>query len=261
MKLSWFAFILIALTGCNNKESKKFLQDSTIKLVTPRIKATNTIIDSSVIVKAELKMKGCTLFYTTDGSDPSESSLIYNQPIKVKKEGVYKFKAFHKDWLPSKTSTLNIFKKGIIPNELNWQTNKNSAYPGLGYNTLINNKKATKNFRDKQWVGFDSFAHAKIKFKQNTFINKLTIGYLVDTKSWILPPEEIYLILNKTDSIATKIPLINEFAETSITALEIPIKSDISSIDIIFKNSILPQWHPGKGKPAWLFMDEWIFND
>jgi len=43
--------------------------------------------------------------------------------------------------------------------------------------------------------------------------------------------------------------------------VRIPINKKIKTITIAVKNTEkLPEWHPGKGLKAWLFMDEWIFN-
>jgi len=58
---------------------------------------------------------------------PTENSTKYTDPITVEKEGTYSFKAFHPDWKPSTTTILKLYKKGIIPNKIDWQTTAQKA--------------------------------------------------------------------------------------------------------------------------------------
>ena len=127
--------------------------------------------------------------------------------------------------------------------------------------TLFNNKKASVKFRDSQWVGFDSIAKASVSFPKKTYIESLTIGYLVDSKSWIFPPEQVTLYLNDKDIINVNIPALATKEIVQLDDVKIPIKKELKTLTIQVTNvQKLPEWHPGKGAKAWLFMDEWIFN-
>ena len=47
----------------------------------------------------------------------------------------------------------------------------------------------------------------------------------------------------------------------SLEDVTISINKEVNSITVAVNNTQqLPEWHPGKGLKAWLFMDEWIFN-
>jgi len=225
------------------------------------VNASNTIIDSLVSVTAELRMKGVEIYYTVDGIDPSLSSQKYKSTLDIKRAGIYKFRAFHSNWKSSEVSELKLYKKGISPIKINWQTNASNSYPGLGESTLINNKKGALNFRDKEWIGFDTIARAQVDFDKNIFIKRLTIGYLIDTKSWIFPPESVSVIINEKDTICIKVPKLKNTELLALNDVSIPIEKKAESIKIIVNNTKeLPEWHSGKGLKAWLFMDEWIFN-
>lgn len=259
MKLILILFCLLFLLNCSNKDN--FLQQHEISLEQPRLKATNTIIDSSVFVSAELRMSGIDITYTTDGSEPKASSKKYNTDLKLNKAGVYKFKAFHENYMSSDISEIKLYRKGFIPYEINWQTEANNNYSGKGKTTVLNNQKGTLNFRDEQWFGFDTIAQAEVHFKNKIFIKSLTIGYLVDTKSWIFPPESVSLIYNKTDTLKVKISKVNTSERLLLDDVFIPINREIKSITVKVNNTKqIPDWHPGKRLKAWLFMDEWIFN-
>ena len=254
--------LLLLSFGCAKKENNNnYLKQKEISLVSPRVKASSTIIDSTVTVSAELRLEDAKLYYTKNNTEPTEQANEYTTPLTVEKAGVYKFKAFHNDWKPSKSTTIKLYKKGIALDNMSWHTNAHNSYPGLGKITLINGKKASRQFRDLQWVGFDSIAKATLTLKKKTFIKTLTIGYLIDTKSWIFPPEKITLLVNKKDTITTAVnkPLGMDFV--SLEDVTISINKEVNSITVAVNNTQqLPEWHPGKGLKAWLFMDEWIFN-
>ena len=257
-----FAIICVFILGCTSKEQKSYVQTQEISLAQPRITATNKLIDSSVVVTADLGMEGVQLFYTDDGAEPTKQSLLYKEPLIIEKEGTLKFKAFHTDWKSSEEASLTLFKKGIVPKHINWTTKAHENYPDETHLGLINQKKGSLNFRDIEWTGFDSIAKATIHFTKKVYVKSLTIGYLIDTKSWIFPPEEVVLYLNEKDLINNKaIPYLTSDVK-AVESSRFPIAQELESITIVIKNlEKLPDWHPGKGNKAWLFLDEFIFNE
>ena len=162
----------------------------------PRITVSNLIIDSSVTVKAELKMKGVKIYFTTDDSEPNETSKLYEQFLEIKTPGIYKFKAFHSAWKTSETEAVEFIKKGKPVDTIIWETEPNQKYRGQGLNTLVNNTKARINYMDSQWVGFDTIARATTMFKDITEIKSIDIGYLNNPAAWIFPPEKISVFIS-----------------------------------------------------------------
>ena len=257
--LNLFIVCLIIL-GCKQDAPKTFLQKSTIALAQPRVTVNKTFIDSFVTIKAHLKVENVEIYYTENGNEPTLTSKKYKAPIQVSNPGIYKFKAFHKDWKPSDVTEIELFKKGIFAQTILWHTKASEKYSGQGAKTLINQTKASLNFTDKEWVGLDSVAVATVNFKEKTFLKSVTISYLNDVSSWIFPPELVVLFIN---DIKREIPIsaptepVNKKNET----VKIPIETEVKSLKIQIKNmQSIPEWHEGKGQNAWLFMDEFIFN-
>jgi len=252
--------IIFVCIGCSEKQKPVFLQEQQVAMTPPRVQVTSAIIDSSVIVTAHLGEAGTELLYTEDGTDPTKESLSYRQPITVYKEGVYRFKAFHSDWKSSDITTLKLYKKGYVPSRIDWHTLASDTYPGKGASTLINGQKAALSFRDSQWLGFDTLASATVIFKEQRFIKTVTIGYLIDADSWIFPPEGVTITINEEAPKQHRIDPLEEGVAIRMEDIIIPIEKEVSSLKITLNNTILPDWHVGKGAKAWLFMDEWIFN-
>lgn len=256
-----FVFICVFMISCSQKEQKNYVQTNEVPLAQPRVSATNTIIDSSVVVTADLGMKGVRIFYTNDRTEPTQESLLYTKPLNIQKQGEYRFKAFHPDWKPSEIVSLTLFEKGIIPDKIDWMTNASDSYPDEDLLSLINNKKGSLNFRDVEWAGFDSIAKATVNFEEKKFIEGMTVGYLIDTKSWIFPPKEVTIYTSKKDSIHLNILLKSKGELKKLDFIHIPINRETNFLTIKISAMNLPEWHPGKGNKAWLFLDEFIFNE
>lgn len=259
-------FFLIFFVTCTKEKSGTFLQEEAVQLVQPRIIASNIIIDSLETITIENALQDVHIHFSTDGKEPNTNSKKYKKPIKVKEPGTYKFKAFHASFKPSESSVITFYKKGIIPKNIAWHSMENEKYTGSGTRTLIDNKKGPLEFRNSLWQGFDSIVSATVFFDKKVKIKSVNIGYLSDPASWIFPPEEVTISLSSNDAFyekfTNKIEVLSETSERTIKSLNIPIGLEVSSIKIEIKNlSSIPYWHEGSGSKAWLFMDEWIFNE
>ncbi len=269
--------VLIVIIGvvffysCNtNKKdslaSKSFVQAKEIQLANPKIEVDHVIIDSSSLVTASLRLDNADIFYTVDGSEPTQESKQYKETIVVSTPEKYTFRAFHEDFKPSETETVIFYKKGIDVDRLSIISTLNEQYPGQGTRTLVNHKKGSLNFRDGQWIGVTEPFIAEIDFKKNIVLESLDIGYLVNTDAWIFPIEDITIKIStdgggfeslSVDISDNKIPQ----GSISLENIHIPVLKELNKMRIEISNtSSIPDWHQGKGNPAWLFMDEWIFN-
>ena len=252
--------LLLIFISCTGKQNNAYVQEQQIKVIPPRLSSSSSIIDSTVTITANLRLDGVRIFYTTDGSEPTQESTTYTKPIVVNREGTYGFKAFHPSWKASDVSTLTLYKKGYTVSSFDWEYTGSDSYPGLGPTTLNNHEKAPLNFRDPQWMGFNSMASATIRFEEKTHIESMHIGYFVDQNSWIFPPAGITLFIPDSDSIHIDIESLKKIDSVHIEDLRIPIGKELSSLNVVVYNATLPEWHPGSGNKGWVFMDEWIFN-
>lgn len=257
--------IIIMFLSCKGTPADMFLQQSEVRIAQPRISSTNTIIDSFVTVKANLDLIGTTIYYSSNGTEPTIASEKYTAPFKVTEASTYKFRAYNREWKPSDISTISFYKKGKVPDEIIWHSKFQTKYKGKGELTLINQNKASLPFSNPEWMGFDTVVNAQVIFKELTMIKSIDIGFLNDPQSWIFPPSEITIYLNDDHTIENKIKVkleenLSELPAESRT-LNIKIGRVVKSIQLEITNlQSIPNWHDGSGQMAWLFMDEWIFN-
>ncbi|QOD60483.1 chitobiase/beta-hexosaminidase C-terminal domain-containing protein [Polaribacter haliotis] len=260
-----FSVLALLLLNCKKNTEISFLQENQVRITQPRLIATNQLIDSVAILSANLKLEGTKIYYTENGEDPTEKSTAYTQPIKVFKPGVYKFKAYHADWKPSEIVEKVFYKRGLPIEKIEWATKPSQTYKGVGLSTLNNNQKASIDFKDEQWLGFDTIAKASLTLKNVTFVKSLNIGYLKDPGSWIFPPESIQVETSKDGihfkSKTIEIQPLEKVSSVSIEYVDVEINEDVKFLRVGVRNTAsIPDWHEGKGTKGWLFMDEWILK-
>ena len=255
---------MLLIFSCKNKETKvAYLQQEAIQLVQPRIMASNRLIDSFVTIIADRNSNGTAIFYSDDGSEPTESSIKLLGEITIKDAKELKFKAFHKNFKASETASIKLFKKGHSASRIKWFADASEQYKGVGATTLINGIKASLEYSNRQWVGFDTIAKANVTFDKKTIIKSITIGYLNDPGSWIFPPSEIEIIVNNNtkNTLTFQLEPATTMTDRALLNFNVPLNQEVSILTISVKNvQEIPDWHEGKGSKAWLFMDEWIFN-
>ncbi|WP_242155806.1 FN3 associated domain-containing protein [Aestuariivivens sediminis] len=267
MKLIVMVSLLVFISwSCKKKTESVYLQQDQIRIVQPRLEATNQLIDSIAYLTARLKLEGSKIYYTTNGDDPTENTTEYKAPLKVLSPGTYKFRAYHPDWKESDIAEIKFYKRGIPIDTIIWNTNPNKRYQGVGSLTLHNNKKGALDFMNDQWLGFDTIADATVHLKHAVFVKSIHIGYLCDPGSWIFPPEGIMI---KTSADGTKfthknvnLQPLDSMLPPTLKNVEITIGDTIKHIHVTVKNvASIPDWHEGKDNKAWLFMDEWVLNN
>lgn len=271
MKTLIIIFGVLFFYACKtNKEDSlqvtSFLQAEEIQLVNPKIEVDRVIIDSSASIKATLGLENASIFYTIDGGEPTHESKKYKETIVVSEPSKYKFKAFHDDFKPSETETVTFYKKGIDVAHFSLISTLNEQYPGQGKNTLINHQKGSLNFRDGKWIGVMEPFIAEIDFEKKVVLESLDIGFLINSSAWIFPIQDITIKISKDGKSFESLPV--DISNNSLTQdiirldnIHIPVQKEVSKMRVEIANTkSIPDWHQGKGNPAWLFMDEWIFN-
>lgn len=258
---------LIFLTNCAIKEKKTdYLQAKQIALAKPIIKANSTFFHDSLQITLGLNLAGVEIRYTFDGSEPYEQSLLFTQPIILKKSATIKARAFHVNYLPSEVvhqsflQTKDAFSiKTISLNPL-----PNESYPGSGATSLIDQLKGAKNFKDGAWLGFaDESLEIVLEGEEVAPINQVIISLLSDQNSWIFSPHKIkiYTSTNGEDYIFIAEKQISPTEENSVSnfrfeRINVP-PQEAKFVKVILENiPKIPDWHPGKGTAPWLFIDE-----
>lgn len=268
IQLTGLIALILIFEGCfkNKEKSEGFLKKGTVQLAQPILSAPNTIIDDSTLLTIRPLEDGLKLYYTTDGSEPTTGSSLYEGTIKISVECIVKAKAFHPDWLPSEVSSIEFLQAGIKPVNIELLSELSEKYPGNGIKTLIDNQKGIVNLYDSNWIGVNESLSAIVDFGVPRNLHSLKVCYLTNTGAWIFPPKIITVFgsdngkdFEKLSTKTLKMPTANTASE--IRYADIALKTNSKYIKVHIDNfDKIPDWHDGKGNSAWIFMDEWIFN-
>lgn len=201
--------------------------------------------------------------YTLDGTEPTANSTLYTGAIVLQKSAKIRAAAFRDGKRSSVTSQDISFNKATAcPVELLQPTHKNYTYNGGA--TLTDGLLGNKGFGTGRWLGFSgNDLEAVIDLKQNTDVSSVSLNTCVDKGSWIFDARNIEVSVSADGKSFTKV------ASKSLPALEEQTPDNIYTYELTFPQTTtryvkvtatsehnIPEWHGGKGKPAFLFVDE-----
>jgi hypothetical protein len=203
--------------------------------------------------------------YTLDGSDPTTVSRLYKSPIVITKTTTVKGGAFSKGALLGKITTQKVFihKASFKPVVLKYPYER---YTGGGVYGLVNGLRGSQTFADGNWQGFHrTDLDAIVDLGKVTPIKRIAAGFLENTGSWIFYPTLVEFSISSdgehfSNAGRFEISLPGSHREPSIRDLSQDISDAKARFVRIFAKNVgtCPEWHPGKGDKAWLFVDEVI---
>ena len=258
-----------------NKKVKIIIGDNLdaeiIKLTSPIIDQDSSIIVTSLDVVVKHFLKGTVVRYTTDGTDPdSLSSPIYTKKLRFTKNTILKTKAFKPGWFSSDMVQKTFYKSEIHPDTIYFVTNPDKKYPGTGARTLIDYELGEQNFSNGKWLAYkDTTMKFVIGFKQARPLQEAHFNAFVDNGSYIFP---ILSIMIEGSNDGKEFKKLNEAKFPSLKESDVVRENKSFSCSIpagaaykyyrftLLNLKKLPTWHPGKGTPGWIFVDELFLN-
>ena len=147
---------------------------------------------------------------------------------------------------------------------MNLVSTYNRQYTGGGPIGLVDGLRGTTNFASGEWQGYqDQDFEAVIDLKRETEIKELGASFLQVARSWIWMPTKLGFEVSDNGSDyrrVLEIPIT--FPEREMTHTIREYKKSISPtmaryVRVKAKNlGTIPEWHPGAGFEAFIFVDE-----
>lgn len=201
------------------------------------------------------------VYYTVDGSEPTEKSKLYKQPFTIDETTTVKAKAFMKNAIPSFTIEKN-FKRILIANTV-YKTEPHKNYSSNKETALMDNKIGVVGNWSEHWIGFSGDdMDATIELSKPTDIYMVFVGYAIHPDAWVLSPKAIW-ISTSTDGINFSKPVRAEFPMFSgENGLRAEARAKIDAYEVKYINvkaenfGVLPEKHAYAGEKAWIMIDE-----
>ena len=201
--------------------------------------------------------------YTLDGSLPTASSTLYTGAIHLQKSAKIRAAAFRNGKSSSVTAQDVTFNKATAcPVKLLQPTHKSYTFNGGA--ALTDGLVGDKGFGTGRWLGFSgNDLEAVIDLKKPTEVSSVSLNTCVDKGSWIFDARNIEVSLstdgvNFTSVAKHSLPAMEKNSADNINTYELKFSQTKARYIKVYATSEhnIPDWHSGKGKPAFLFVDE-----
>ncbi|OEK02307.1 hypothetical protein BFP97_12610 [Roseivirga sp. 4D4] len=237
-----------------------------VQLNTPRMVYESSFFDDKMTITVPYSLSDTDIYYQIGSAAPK---ILEGREIELtasSKVTVYAKKEGWKDSDKAEQAFILVRPNRFKRNNLKFDPK--GTYKAKGIETLFDLKKGSENFRDGNWLGFNGDDMVvEVELSETRSLESVFISTLDDTGSWIFPPTELEIWggnnsndLQKLNTLSITPPNGPEPKHMIIHELAFD-KTDLKYLRVVAKNyGNLPDWHPGKDTPAWLFIDEIAFQ-
>jgi hypothetical protein len=264
IKVYFLVFLFFTLMACKEQqETVAYSAAEILQLAPPQVRADSLLFNQQAKVNAEFTMNGVQIRYTSDGSEVTETSMLYENTLIVSEPSEFMFRAFHPVYLPSKPIALRLLKvkQDISTATVSLTPQPDKNYSGDGAMVLVDLQKGSTQFRaGNYWLGFQGEQiKIKLELEKEMTISKFIISSLNDHGSWIFLPKHIRVVVDGNKIIGeVSVPIPTAAEPKNIALLDVPVKTgSFKNIEVqIDVLETIPQWHQGAGTSPFFFIDE-----
>lgn len=208
------------------------------------------------------------IYYTLDGSEPDENSNRYEKTISINESTELKAVSIRQDGKRSHigSESISVNKSTFKPIKLLSKPARSYKFSGEGL--LVDGMFGSNtNYKTGKWIGFqgDDLV-AVVDMKEPTEVSRVEINNAVVTGDWIFDASEIVVEVSDDDKVYRQIvaeQIVDSHndhweAISNHTVTFNPVTAQYYKVTV--KPSIMPEWHGGKGRRAFIFVDEIVLN-
>jgi hexosaminidase len=209
-------------------------------------------------------LAGVEIHYTTDGTEPTVQSPVYNTPILLDKTSTLKAVPVVNGAIAEKSISQSYsFNKATIK-PVKYLDLFSEKYKGSGEYTLVNGVRGTTNNNDGEWQAWSAKnMEVVIDLQQAVEIHTISVGSLQNAGSYIFFPKKLEFFVSddgvkfqKVAEAANDIdPLSGEKQLKEFSVSFNPVKAGFVKV-VAYNLGKCPKGHAGEGKDAWMFIDE-----
>ena len=233
------------------------------RLPTPILAPTERAFSGAIEVSAQ-GPADAVLRYTVDGSEPGPDSPRFEGPLHIDQSAVVQVIAIAQGRTSPIARADYHRRLHDWPVELRYPYNR--QYHAGGPAGLVDGVRGSENWRLGDWQGYQgSDFEATLDLGASKRIRRLGSGYLQDARAWIWMPVEVeYAISNDGVHFEVVGRVGHDIDDHDVDsvhlrdfALELPGGKRARHVRVRATNyGTIPDWHPGAGNQAFIFVDE-----
>ncbi len=207
---------------------------------------------------------GATIHYTTDGTEPTINSSVYQKPVEITSSLLLKASnEVNGRIMGVQAARQNFALHKAIGKNVIYTNPVSSYYLADGPNSLTDGVRG-KDAVGKYWHGFSGKdLIATIDLGEEKNIEKIVLGCLQNYNDWIFLPAFVKFEISKDGENFTEVYNLKNRVSMENRNEQFDFVATFSNqparyIRVTAKNNLCPPGHSGAGKPAWIFADEII---
>lgn len=217
----------------------------------------------NVVVATLGTVDGSPIYYTLDGTEPTNASRRYKAPLQLAQTCVLKAKAI------GKRGDSHLFEEQVTYNKATAKpiTFIQPAFKGYDYagaRTLVDGLKGNHNYRTGRWVGFaNNDFEVLIDLQEITDVQRVSLSTCVEKGDWVFDARgftvsvstdgEAYTTVFDEQYPAMKADDANKIYNHVLEFAATPAR--YVKVKALVEHS-MPEWHGARGHRAFLFVDE-----
>lgn len=139
--------------------------------------------------------------YTTDGSEPTAESELYQSPITTADSALVVAKLFKNGMaLDSVSLKYRIDYHKAIAKAIKYANQWNVRYPAAGEKTLIDGIRATPTYLDGMWLGFTEPLDVTIDLGETRELKHIFARFMQEREQWVYMPREVEVLVSQDGS-------------------------------------------------------------
>ncbi len=140
-------------------------------------------------------------------------------------------------------------------------------YPGEGPPSLTDGKLGSRDHQDSRWLGFEAAnLEAVVDLGESKNVRRIAVSVLRAQVSWIFLPQSVEFAVSVDGSDWETVHRASLVLEQDYRAATRSISTEVDAGPVRFVRirarnlGQCPEWHPGAGGKAWLFVDEIVME-
>ena len=234
-------------------------------VIVPTINALSDTFFDSLMVSMSHPVEGAKIYYTLDGTEPSDTAFLYESPICLKQNAVVRAAALQ----DGRWSQVIDAQYYLIDarHSVKLENKYNEQYEAGGLKALIDHQRGGENFRTGSWQGYygvDLIATVDLGVSKR--INRLAGSFLQEIYSWIWMPTEVeYFVSDDGKNFRSVGKVKNDVPQDAdgafIQEMEVRPRTNARYVKMVAKTiGTCPEGHVGAGQKAWIFCDELVIE-
>lgn len=236
----------------------------------PSIEKDRDRFDGPMTITLSSETEGAKIYYTTDGTEPTEKSALYTKPFAINGSCVVSAKCF-KDGDASSFVASRRFSFDYIVSA-SFAKKANTPYNYHQETILFDGETGTATNLQQGWLGFSgSDLEVTFELAKAIALQDVEMHFAHVPESWTFAPSEVKVAVSSDGTSFSQParaeisynPASEEMNNAQVVTLRVAVSQpDVRFVKVTAKGiGKIPAWHRAKGLKPWLMIDEVKLNE